>query len=59
MTKQRKSTKKYQVIGEGLTFYSPEEVTIAYNEKKVELNATIKVRTEDFNEEGELTNSNY
>ena len=55
MTKQRKSTDEVKVKGEGLTFYSPEEVTIAYNEKKVELNATIKVRTKDFNDKGELT----
>jgi DNA-directed RNA polymerase subunit beta' len=54
MTKERKSTPEYQVIGEGLTFYSPEEVTIAFNEKRVDLNAGIKVRTKDFNEEGEL-----
>ena len=56
MTKHRKSTKKVKVIGEGLTFYSPEEVIIAYNEneKRVELNAGIKVRTLDFNEDGEL-----
>ena len=40
--------------GEGLTFYSPEEVTIAYNEKKVDLNASIKVKNSDFNEDGEL-----
>jgi len=55
MTKLRKSTKDVAVKGEGLTFYSPEEVVIAYNEKMVELNAGIKVRTKDFNEEGELT----
>lgn len=55
MTKLRKTDNEYTVKGEGLTFYSPEEVTIAYNEKKVDLNAGIKVRTKDFNEEGELT----
>ncbi len=55
MTKLRKSTKDHKVVGEGLTFYSPEEVVIAYNEKQVELNAEIKVRTVDFNEEGVLT----
>src|SRR5690606_39563007 len=55
MTKARTSTKDNKVLGEGLIFYSPEEVTIAYNEKKVNLNAVIKVRTKDFNEEGELT----
>jgi len=54
MTKERKSTKEYKVKGEGTTFYSPEEVTIAFNEKKVDLNAVIKVRTKDFNKEGEL-----
>ena len=32
MTKERKSTKDVQIKGEGLTFYSPEEVIIAYNE---------------------------
>ncbi|MEM7185435.1 MAG: DNA-directed RNA polymerase subunit beta' [Bacteroidota bacterium] len=55
MTKLRKSTKEHKVLGEGLSFYSPEEVVIAYNEKRVDLNAEIKVRTVDFNEEGELT----
>ncbi|MDH3698133.1 MAG: DNA-directed RNA polymerase subunit beta' [Flavobacteriaceae bacterium] len=54
MTKERKSTKEYKVKGEGLTFYSDEEVMIAFNEGKAELNAGIKVRTKDFNEEGEL-----
>lgn len=54
MTKERKSTPERKVKGEGLTFYSPEEVTIAFNEKAVELNAVIKVRTKDFNAAGEL-----
>ena len=54
MTKARKSTSKVTVKGEGLTFYSVEEVHIAYNEKRVELNAMIKIRAKDFNEEGEL-----
>ncbi|MDV7187235.1 DNA-directed RNA polymerase subunit beta' [Lutibacter sp. TH_r2] len=54
MTKERKSTPEAPVKGEGLTFYSPEEVTIAFNEKAVDLNASITVRTKDFNEEGEL-----
>jgi len=54
MTKLRKHTPEVPIIGEGLTFYSAEEVTIAYNEKKVNLNASIKVRTLDFNEAGEL-----
>ncbi|MBT8297290.1 MAG: DNA-directed RNA polymerase subunit beta', partial [Maribacter sp.] len=56
MTKERKSTKEVPVIGEGLTFYSYEEVEIAFNEGRVNLNAGIKVRAKDFNEEGELVN---
>jgi len=54
MTKQKVSTDETQVIGEGLTFYSPEEVVIAYNENKVDLNATIKVKTKDLDSENKL-----
>ena len=54
MTKLRKSTKEVKILGEGLIFYSPEEVIIAYNEKRVDLNAQIKVRTQDFNQSGVL-----
>ncbi len=53
MTKERKSTKKVKIKGEGLTFYSPEEVTIAFNEGVVELNASVTVRTKDL-EDGKL-----
>ncbi|MCB2195385.1 MAG: DNA-directed RNA polymerase subunit beta' [Bacteroidetes bacterium] len=42
ITKQRDGVK-----GEGLTFYSPEEVTIAYNEGAVALHAKIKVKIND------------
>ncbi len=52
MTKERKSTPEHIVKGEGLTFYSPEEVIIAFNEKAVDLNAGIKVRTNDVDEDG-------
>ena len=55
MTKSRKSTDEVKVKGEGLTFYSDEEVVIAYNQKRVDLNAEIKIRAKDFNEVGELT----
>ncbi len=48
ITKIRKSSKERVVKGEGLTFYSPAEVNIAYNEKAVDLHATIKLL---FNEE--------
>ncbi|MBD0779770.1 DNA-directed RNA polymerase subunit beta' [Maribacter sp. ANRC-HE7] len=54
MTKERKSTPEVSIKGEGLTFYSAEEVEIAFNEGMVNLNAGIKVRAKDFNEEGEL-----
>jgi len=47
ITKAAKSTDEYKVKGEGYTFYSPEEVIIAYNEKKVDLHAVIKVRVDD------------
>ncbi|MEL6303988.1 MAG: DNA-directed RNA polymerase subunit beta' [Bacteroidota bacterium] len=56
MTKERKSTPEVPIKGEGLTFYSDEEVVIAFNEAKVDLNAGIKVRVKDFNDEGELVN---
>ncbi len=56
MTKERKSTPEVPVKGEGTTFYSYEEVEIAFNEGMVNLNAGIKVRAPDFNEEGELVN---
>ncbi|WP_347374387.1 DNA-directed RNA polymerase subunit beta' [Aequorivita sp. Q41] len=54
MTKLRKSTADVKVKGEGLTFYSAEEAIIAYNEGMVDLNAEIKIRTKDFNDQGEL-----
>lgn len=52
MTKQKRSTKEEPVKGEGLTFYSPEEVIIAHNEKRVDLHAGIKVRIESVEEGG-------
>ncbi|MGO4912920.1 DNA-directed RNA polymerase subunit beta' [Leeuwenhoekiella sp. W20_SRS_FM14] len=54
MTKARKSTPEHPILGEGITFYSPEEVVIAHNQKRVNINAMIKIRTKDFNEEGKL-----
>ena len=47
ITKPRKGAK-----GEGLKFYSPEEVEIAYNEKKVDIHAVISVKTKDIDEHG-------
>src|SRR6201988_2465370 len=54
MTKGKKNTKTETVKGEGLTFYSPEETIIAYNEKRVDLHAVIKVRIDNFLENEEL-----
>ena len=45
ITKGRKTEPGHIVKGEGLTFYSPEEVIIAYNERKIDLHAFIKVKT--------------
>ncbi|HPO48028.1 MAG TPA: DNA-directed RNA polymerase subunit beta', partial [Paludibacteraceae bacterium] len=42
------------VLGEGLKFYSPEEVEIAYNEGKVDLHAKISVRAKDIDAKGNI-----
>jgi len=47
ITKGRKSTETDKVRGEGIAFYSPQEVTIAFNEGKVDLHAFIKVKVND------------
>ena len=54
MTKHLKSTNENNVKGEGLIFYSEEEVNIAYNEDKVDLNAGIKIRTKVIDESNQL-----
>ncbi|MCS6824209.1 MAG: DNA-directed RNA polymerase subunit beta' [Cytophagaceae bacterium] len=54
VTKGRKGTPENPVLGEGKTFYSPEEVIIAINEGKLSLHAHIKVRVYLRNEKGEL-----
>ena len=51
MTKPLKGAK-----GEGLMFYSDEEVKIAFNEDRVNLHAYIKVRAKIKNEDGNLEN---
>ena len=47
ITKLKKNTKEDPVKGEGMTFYSSEEVKIAYNEGKLDLHASIKVKIDD------------
>ena len=41
-------------LGEGLTFYGPEEAIIAYNEKRVDIHAPVKVIVTDLDENGAL-----
>ena len=53
MTKERTSTPTKKIKGEGGVFYGPQEVIIAYNEKRAALHAKIKVKTYDLNEKGE------
>ncbi len=48
MTKHRTGAR-----GEGMTFYSPDEVIIAYNEEKIDMHAIIKVKVEDVDDNGE------
>ncbi len=48
ITKAKKGAK-----GEGQTFYAPEEVKIAYNEKKIALSAIINVRVDVRDENGQ------
>ena len=55
MTKARKHTPEHPVKGEGLIFYSAEEVRIALNERKVDLHAVIKVKS-NVEEDGKLVN---
>jgi DNA-directed RNA polymerase subunit beta' len=54
ITKGKKSTAEEVVRGEGMTFYSKEEVIIAYNENRVDLHAFIKVKSTVRSDKGEL-----
>ena len=45
MTKGRKSSPDRKMIGEGMNFYSPQEVLVAYDQEQAELHAHIKVKT--------------
>jgi len=56
ITKGKKSTPEAKVKGEGKTFYSPEEVIIAYNEHTIDLHAGIKVKVNVRNNDDTLTN---
>lgn len=43
---------KKGMTGEGITFYSPQEVEIAHNEGRVDMQAIINLRTHDVDENG-------
>lgn len=53
-TKGKKTTPEETVVGEGMSFYSPEEVIIAINEGKLSKHAHIKVRVKERSENGDL-----
>ena len=55
MTKGRKTEPGHIIKGENSTFYSPEEVIIAYNEGQIDLHAWIKVKV-NVRENGVITN---
>jgi DNA-directed RNA polymerase subunit beta' len=56
ITKGKKTMGDVVVKGEGKAFYSAEEVIIAYNEKKVDLHAHIKVKVNVRQADGSLIN---
>jgi len=54
MTKGRKTDETRVMKGEGMTFYSPEEVIIAHNEKRIDLHAFINVKTKARGKDGNI-----
>jgi len=56
ITKGRKTDADRVIKGEGLTFYSAEEVIIAYNERKLDLHAFIKVKAFVKERDGQILN---
>ena len=54
LSKGKRSTETEKVKGEGMVFYSTEEVIIAHNEKRLDLHAPIKVKTNVRNKQGQL-----
>lgn len=52
MTKMRLSTPEKPILGQDRVYYSAEEVNIALNEERLDLNARIKVRTQDVDGQG-------
>ncbi len=54
ITKGRKTDAGRTIKGEGLSFYSAEEVIIAYNERKLDLHAFIKVKANVKEKDGSI-----
>ncbi|MBV4360052.1 DNA-directed RNA polymerase subunit beta' [Pinibacter aurantiacus] len=54
ITKGKRTNDKETLRGEGMAFYSADEVIIAYNENRIDLHAWIKVKTNVRNANGEL-----
>ncbi|MBC7743625.1 MAG: DNA-directed RNA polymerase subunit beta' [Flavobacterium sp.] len=56
ITKGRKTDETRVVKGQDQVFYSPEEVIIGYNERKIDLHAFIKVKTHVKEKDGLIVN---
>ncbi|MEO8794743.1 MAG: DNA-directed RNA polymerase subunit beta', partial [Daejeonella sp.] len=56
ITKGRRTDDSRVVKGQDQIFYSPEEVIIAYNERKIDLHAFIKVKTNVKEKDGTIVN---
>jgi DNA-directed RNA polymerase subunit beta' len=56
ITKGRRTDEGRVVLGQDQTFYSPEEVIIAYNERKIDLHAFIKVKAFVKEKDGSIVN---
>ncbi|MDH7464333.1 DNA-directed RNA polymerase subunit beta' [Chitinophagaceae bacterium 26-R-25] len=54
ITKGKRTNDKETLRGEGMAFYSADEVIIAYNENRIDLHAWIKVKSNVRNANGEL-----
>ncbi|MEL6606727.1 MAG: DNA-directed RNA polymerase subunit beta' [Bacteroidota bacterium] len=54
ITKGRKSTAKHPVVGEGMTFYAPEEVIMALDSGKLSQHAHIRVKVKIKDKAGKL-----
>jgi len=56
ISKGKKTMGNEIIKGEGMTFYSPEEVIIAHNESRVDLHAWIKVKVNVRQKDGSIKN---